>query len=105
VRGVAGAKTLFNVNQPPLKTKEANAPKDAELIRLKCDIHPWMTAWVVMSPNPYFVTSAEDGSFSLEGVPAGTYTLEAWHEVLGTQTAQVTVKEGEAAEVAFAFSK
>ncbi len=105
VRGVAGKKTLFNVNQPPLKTKEANAPQDAELIHLKCDIHPWMTAWVVMSPNPYFVTSAEDGSFSLEGVPAGTYTLEAWHEVLGTRTAQVTVKEGEAAEVAFEFSK
>jgi hypothetical protein len=105
VRGVAGTKTLFNVNQPPLKTKEANAPKDADLIRLKCDIHPWMTAWVVMSPNPYFTTSAEDGSFSLEGVPEGTYTLEAWHEVLGTRTAQVTVKEGQEALVAFEFAK
>jgi hypothetical protein len=104
VRGVAGTKTLFNVNQPPLKTKEANAPKDAELIRLKCDIHPWMTAWVVMSPNPYFTTSGEDGSFTLEGVPAGTYTLEAWHEVFGTRTAQVTVKEGQEAQVAFEFS-
>jgi Carboxypeptidase regulatory-like domain len=104
VRGVSGTKTLFNVNQPPLKTKEANAPKDADLIRLKCDIHPWMTAWVVMSSNPYFTTSGEDGAFTLQGVPEGTYTLEAWHEVFGTRTAQVTVKEGQEAQVAFEFS-
>jgi carboxypeptidase family protein len=103
VRGMAGGKQLFNVTQPPLKTKEAQPPKDSDVVRLKCDIHPWMTAFVVMNPNPYFVTSGEDGAFSLQGVPAGTYTLEAWHETLGTRTAQVTVKEGQDAEVSFEF--
>ncbi|PTL75268.1 carboxypeptidase regulatory-like domain-containing protein [Vitiosangium sp. GDMCC 1.1324] len=103
VRGMSGGKQLFNVTQPPLKTKEAQPPKDADVIRLKCDIHPWMTAFVVMSPHPYFATSGEDGAFTLQGVPPGTYTLEAWHETLGTKTAQVTVKEGQDTEVSFEF--
>jgi hypothetical protein len=103
VRGMSAGKQLFNVTQPPLKTKEARPPTDAEIIRLKCDIHPWMTAWVVTSPHPYFATSSEEGAFQIEGVPPGTYTLEAWHETLGTKTAQVTVKEGQQAEVSFEF--
>ncbi len=103
VRGTAGTKALFNVMQPPLKTKEAMPPSDAEVIRLKCDIHPWMTAWVVMSPNAFFTTSTEDGAFQLEGLPPGSYTLEAWHETLGTKTAEITVREGEQARVSFEF--
>lgn len=103
VRGMAGGKQLFNVTQPPLKTKEAQPPKDTDVVSLKCDIHPWMKAFVVMNSNPFFVTSGEDGAFTLRGVPPGTYTLEAWHETLGTRTAQVTVKEGQDAEVSFEF--
>jgi plastocyanin len=103
VRGTSGGKQLFNVTQPPLKTKEAKPPSEAEVIRLKCDIHPWMTAWVVVNPNPYFNTSDEEGSFRIEGVPPGSYTLGAWHETLGTKTAQVTVKEGQESEVSFEF--
>jgi hypothetical protein len=103
VRGTSGGKQLFNVTQPPLKTKEARPPSEAEVIRLKCDIHPWMTAWVVVNPNAYFNTSDEEGQFRIEGVPPGTYTLGAWHETLGMKTAQVTVKEGQEAEVSFEF--
>ncbi|HEX8820359.1 MAG TPA: carboxypeptidase regulatory-like domain-containing protein [Archangium sp.] len=103
VRGMSAGKQLFNVMQPPLKTKEAMPPQEADVIRLKCDIHPWMTAWVVMSPHPYFATSGEDGAFTIEGVPPGTYTLEAWHETLGTKTAQVTVTEGQQAQTSFEF--
>ena len=103
VRGIAAGKQLFNVTQPPLKTKEAKPPQDSDIIRLKCDIHPWMTAWVVVSPHPYFATSGEDGAFTIQGVPPGTYTLEAWHESLGTKTAQVTVTEGQEAQTSFEF--
>jgi plastocyanin len=103
VRGTSGGKQLFNVTQPPLKTKEARPPSEAEVIRLKCDIHPWMTAWVVVNPIAYFNTSDDEGAFRLEGVPPGSYTLEAWHETLGTKTARVTVKEGQEAEVSFEF--
>ena len=104
-RALTGTKTVFNVAQPPnAKAVSRNLPADAEVIRLKCDIHPWMAAWVVVNPNPYFATSATDGAFSIEHLPAGTYTLEAWHETLGTRTAEVTVKEGESTAVSFEFS-
>ena len=56
------------------------------------------------SANPFFTTSGADGAYTLEHVPAGTYTLEAWHEVLGTKTAEVTVKEGESTPISFEFS-
>jgi hypothetical protein len=79
-------------------------PADTELIQLKCDVHPWMKAFVVVSPTPYFSTTGDDGAFSITGLPAGTYTLEAWHETFGTKTAQVTVKDGETAEATFEFA-
>lgn len=107
-RALTGTKSLFNVAQPPAspnsKPVQRPLPADAEVVRLKCDIHPWMAAWVVVNPNPYFATSTADGSFSIEHLPAGTYTLEAWHETLGTRTAEVTVKEGETASASFEFS-
>ncbi|HEX8440340.1 carboxypeptidase regulatory-like domain-containing protein [Archangium sp.] len=104
-RALAGTKSIFNVAQPPNgKAVQRALPAESEVVRLKCDIHPWMTAWVVVNPNPYFATSGADGSFSIEHLPAGTYTLEAWHETLGTRTAEITVKEGETASASFEFS-
>jgi Carboxypeptidase regulatory-like domain len=104
-RAIAGTKSIFNVAQPPNgKAVERNLPAGTEVVRLKCDIHPWMTSWVVVNPNPYFATSGADGSFSIEHLPPGNYTLEAWHETLGTQTAEVSVKEGESTSVSFEFS-
>lgn len=104
VRGMLGTKALFNVAQPPSAPPVTKPmPADMELLQLKCDVHPWMRAYVAVSPHPYFGVTGEDGAFTLEGVPAGTYTLEAWHETLGTQSAEVTVKEGTPAEVSFAF--
>jgi plastocyanin len=104
-RALNGTKTVFNVAQPPnAKAVPRPLPADAEVIRLKCDIHPWMAAWVVVNPNPYFATSGTDGSYSIEHLPEGTYTLEAWHETLGTRTAEVTVKEGETVKASFEFS-
>ena len=104
-RALAGTKSIFNVAQPPHgKAVQRDLPAEAEVVRLKCDIHPWMAAWVVVNPNPYFATTGADGAFSLEHLPAGSYTLEAWHETLGAKTAQVTVKEGESVTTSFEFS-
>ena len=62
-----------------------------------------MQGYVVVSDNPYSSASATDGKFTIEKAPAGTYTLQAWHEFYGIKTAQVTVKEGETATVDFTY--
>ncbi len=105
VRGIVGTKPAFNVAQPPSGAPvERPMPADADVLKLKCDVHPWMSAFVVSNENPYFATTGEDGVFSLEGLPAGTYTVEAWHETLGTKTAEVTVTDDAPAETAFTFT-
>ncbi|WP_224364675.1 carboxypeptidase regulatory-like domain-containing protein [Hyalangium versicolor] len=105
VRAVAGTKPIFNVAQPPsMPPVTKPAPSEAEIVQLKCDVHPWMKAFVVVSQHPYFSTTGEDGAFNITGLPAGTYTIEAWHETLGTKTAEVTVKDGETAETSFEFT-
>ncbi len=66
------------------------------VVRVYCNIHPQMAAVVVVRDNPYFAKAGADGSFTIEGVPAGKYTLRAWHERGGEGTASVTVPaEGE----------
>ncbi|ATB32035.1 carboxypeptidase regulatory-like domain-containing protein [Melittangium boletus] len=104
-RALSGTKSIFNVAQPPNgKPVQRSLPSDVEVLRLKCDIHPWMVSWVLVNPNPFFATSDAKGAFSIEHLPAGTYSLEAWHETLGTKTAEVTVKEGQSSPVSFEFS-
>ena len=73
-------------------------------IQVKCDVHGWMLAYAFVLDHPYFGVSGDDGSFSIGGLPAGTYTLEAWHEEFGTQTMEVTVGDGEAVAAEFTFS-
>jgi hypothetical protein len=100
-----GTKTLFNQAQPPGSAPiEKPLPKTGDLVKVKCDVHPWMAAFVVLNKNPYFAVTKEDGSFEIKGVPAGTYTVEAWHEKFGTKTQQVTVTEGKPAQAKFDFS-
>ncbi len=61
------------------------------MIRVKCNIHPWMHAFIGVVDNPYFAVSAADGSYSLPNLPPGNYTLAVWQETLGSQEQQVTV--------------
>ena len=74
------------------------------MARVKCDVHPWMAAYVGVVEHPFFAVSGEDGSFSIDGLPAGDYVLEAWHEEFGTQTMSVSVGAGAAADAAFDFT-
>jgi hypothetical protein len=61
------------------------------MVPFKCDGHPWMSAYAGIVPHPFYAVSAADGTFEIPRLPAGTYTLEVWHEELGVRTAEVTV--------------
>ena len=74
-----------------------------ELLRITCDSHTWMTAYVGIFDNPYFSVSGTDGSFTISNVPAGKQTVKAWHEVMGTQTQMVDVQAGKTTTVDFTF--
>jgi hypothetical protein len=73
---------------PPIARKFA---KPEIMIPVKCNIHSWMHAWIGVLDNPYFAVSKPDGTYSIQDLPPGTYTIGVWQETLGTQERQVTV--------------
>ena len=73
-------------------------------VSLRCDLHPWMQAWIGVVDHPYFAVTGADGAFRLANVPPGTYTITAWHERFGTQSQQVTLAERGTATVDLAFT-
>jgi plastocyanin len=83
-------------------TRTFTAPE--VMIRFKCDVHGWMTAYAGVLTHPYYSVSKDGGKFELKNLPAGTYTVEAWHEKLGTQTQSVTIGEKESKDVTFTFT-
>ena len=95
----------FNMAMPPTRKEAEHVfEKTEEPVQIKCDVHPWMTAYTMVVDNPFYVVSGADGKFTLKDLPAGTYEIEAWHEKLGKQTGSVTVAEGDAKTVDFKFS-
>jgi len=78
------------------------------LIPVKCNQHPWMKSYIGVLKHPFFAVSAEDGSYTIKGVPPGKYTVVAWHEggATGTEkTMQVTVPANGSAKADFAFGE
>ncbi len=73
------------------------------MVTIRCDVHPWMRAYVGVLDHPYFAVTGPDGSFELKNVPPGTYTLEVWHERLGRKTQQVIIGPGEEQAANWAF--
>jgi plastocyanin len=73
------------------------------MIRVKCNIHGWMHAWIGVVDNPYFAVTGSDGTFSLKNLPPGAYTIEAWQEALGSQEQQVTIGPSGKSNISFSF--
>jgi plastocyanin len=81
-------------NKPmPATVKETSATfsKAEAVFQIKCDVHPWMNAYVGVFTHPFYSVTSTDGKFTISGLDPGTYEITAWHERLGTQTASVTV--------------
>lgn len=104
VRSETKQNTEFNEMMP---TKDMRIEKVFEKpevpVRAKCDVHPWMSAFIGVVPHPFFAVTDASGTFTLDNVPEGDYEIEAWHEVFGRQTAKLKVKAREAATVTLTF--
>jgi plastocyanin len=109
--------TLHNMHAIPEQNREFNKALSLQglnhthtfstpevMVPFKCDVHRWMRSYIGVLPHPFYAVTAADGSFRLTGLPPGTYTVEAWHEKLGTRTQSVTIGAGEAKDVAFTFT-
>jgi plastocyanin len=104
VHAMAQVNQEFNASQAIQGMKTSRTfDKPEVMVHFKCDVHSWMSADVGVMAHPYFAVSAGGGKFELKNLPAGTYTIEAWHEKLGTQTQQVTLGEKETKDVSFTF--
>ena len=97
--------TIYNIALP-YKGFSVTKPLPAtpELIRVKCDAHEWMRAWIWEFDHPYYATTDADGHFEIKDVPPGTYTVVAWHEVMGQKDASATVSAGKPVTVDFSFA-
>lgn len=95
----------FNQGQPIVGMELEKVFDNPEIgVPVRCDVHPWMSAFINVFDHPYFAISGADGAFSIDQLPPGEYTIEAWHETLGTQTMEVTVGDGEAGTADFTFA-
>src|SRR6202034_744758 len=93
----------WNKSQPPGAPPIINSWKATEMISVKCNIHPWMHGYFAVVKGPY-ATSDKNGAYTIHGVPAGSYTVTAWQEDLGTQTQKVTVAGSKPASAEFTFA-
>ena len=79
-------------------SKETHKFEKAEAVEVKCDVHPWMSAYLYVTDTPYATISAADGTFTVEGLKPGEYKLDIWHEKLGKVKAEAVVKEDGSSE-------
>jgi plastocyanin len=102
--GWVARRERFDVPTPMRGTRASTKLDRAETISVRCDVHGWMSAYVVVTDAPAALTGG-DGAFSIRGVPPGSYTVRAWHERLGERTTQVTVPAQGEARIEFTFGR
>ena len=104
VHALADVNREFNFGQPMKGMKNTQVFTAREvMVPFKCDVHGWMTSYGGIMDHPYFAVTTDGGRFELKNLPAGTYTVEAWHEKLPRQSQSVTLKEKENREITFVF--
>ena len=104
VRTVAEANPVFNEMMASKDMRlQKTFDKPEVMVRAKCDVHPWMSAFVGVVPHPFFAVTSETGEFSLQNVPAGGYVLESWHEAFGRREQPLVVKARDTVQADFAY--
>jgi plastocyanin len=93
----------FNIGQPKQGMKFVRKFEKPETFKVKCEVHSWMGAYIGVFNHPFFAVTGDDGTFALKNLPAGEYTVEAWHEKYGTQSMKVAVGAAEKKTVDFKF--
>jgi plastocyanin len=104
VHALPKANSGFNLGMATKgQTVEKKFTKPEQMVRMKCDVHGWMTAYIGVMDHPYFAVTSGDGGFAIKDLPPGEYTLAAWQEKLGEKTQKVTVKDGAPTAADFTF--
>lgn len=107
--------TLHNVHALPNQSKQFNLgmpikgmklkksfDKPEVMVKIKCDVHPWMRTYAGVVEHPFYAVTGEDGTAQIKDLPAGTYTIETWHEKYGVQSQTVTVTDADQ-EISIAY--
>jgi plastocyanin len=104
VHALPNTNAEWNESQPPGAGPIEKMFAQPEMaIPIRCNVHPWMKAYVFVFANPYFTVTAKDGKFQIGNLPPGTYTVEAWQEHYGTLDQTVTIGAKESKQVSFVF--
>ena len=105
VHSLAEQSKSFNLGMPLQGMKLTKKFENPEImVKFKCDVHPWMNAYIGVLTHPYYNVSGDEGTFEIKDLPAGDYVIEAWHEKYGTQTQNITVTEDTPAQIEFTFA-
>lgn len=103
---VAEKNPSFTIAQPKFRRVVERRIDDPEMpMRVRCDVHSWMTSWWIAQEHPYYAVTKADGSFTLSDVPPGDYTLEVWHETLGRTTRPLTINPNAETRVSVEMTK
>src|SRR5262249_33398692 len=106
IANLAKKNSRFNISQPQKGMINKQTFTQPEImVKLTCNVHGWMEAWCGVLAHPFFAVSGDDGSFNIDRIPPGEYTIEAWHELWGTLTQKVQLKDGEMIDLKLTFMK
>lgn len=106
VHSLAQKNQQFNVSQASAgMTKNEVFSREEIMVKVKCDVHGWMSSFAGVLNHPFFAVTDANGEFSIPKLPAGSYTVEIWHETFQRQTKKIDLKDGETLKLDFVYSK